>query len=198
MISRLCHLAVGSTISLGFALMPSLAAAQGEGLKVSSETWPRWQARIGIVAQTPDRQAVQLGASGSIGETTRAAALLGDYYFTGSGFDPQRVSGGLRATTGWLFGGNLALGATQPSASSALSVSLLRRPGLDDTQGARHSAYVGVGYTGLATRGGWGINADLGLLGSPLHAGGQRLDSDITVRDYRLAPAARLGVSYSF
>jgi hypothetical protein len=198
MISRLCHLTVGSMLATGFALLSNLAVAQSEGLKVSPDSWPRWQARIGIVAQTPDRQAVQLGASGSSAET-RAAALLGDYYFTGSGFDPQRVSGGLRATTGWLFGGNLALAASQPSASSALSVSLLRRPGLDDSQAARHAAYVGIGYTGLATRGGWGFNADLGLLGSPLNASGQRLDSsDITVRDYRLAPAARLGVSYSF
>jgi hypothetical protein len=65
--------------------------------------------------------------------------------------------------------------------------------------------YVGIGYTGLPSRGGWGFSADIGVmaltpesrvkLGRP-DGGGQSLDD--VLRDLRLSPLVQLGVSYSF
>ena len=65
--------------------------------------------------------------------------------------------------------------------------------------------YLGIGYTGLATRGGWSFSADLGLIvaearqrgrASAASYGTQSLDD--AVRDLRLSPVLQVGVSYSF
>ena len=61
--------------------------------------------------------------------------------------------------------------------------------------------YVGIGYTGLAPRSGWGFSADLGLIAkspgnSPRIGGGPSLDDQI--RDMRMTPLLQLGVSYAF
>ncbi len=167
--------------------------AAGEGV-VESQAWPRWQARLGVVGTSAP---LGLHPTGSPDDkvSPRAAALLGDYYFTGSGFDPKRVGGGLRATTGWLYGGSLALDAGGTATGSA--VSFWRGLAVDDVR-ARHAGYIGIGYTGLLPRFGLGFSADLGLIGSPLSPANHRLDSDYTIRDIRLAPTVRLGVSYAF
>jgi hypothetical protein len=63
--------------------------------------------------------------------------------------------------------------------------------------------YVGLGYSGLTGRGGWGFAADVGVMA--LHgdsvrfgrlSGAQSLDD--LLRDLRLTPVLQLGVSYSF
>lgn len=172
--------------------------ASAEGLKIEAATdrannraaWPTWQARVGVVT-TPD---IDLGSGSS---SARGAALLGDYYFTGSGFDAKRVGGGLRATTGWLYGGGSALDAGAGiSASSFVSSTWLRNAASDDAR-VRHAGYIGIGYTGLLFRSGFGFSADLGLVGTAAN-GTARLDSDVKLGDFRLAPAVRLGVSYAF
>jgi len=61
--------------------------------------------------------------------------------------------------------------------------------------------YLGIGYTGLSPRNGWGFSADLGLVaknpGNALRAGGgQSLDE--MIRDMRMTPLLQLGVSYAF
>jgi hypothetical protein len=174
------------------------ASLHAEGLKLdglrsqnstASTAWPRWQARIGIVGAA--------GGPGSEAEAPRAAALLGDYYFTGSGFDPQRVGGGLRATTGWLYGGGQGLDAGGTSTGSAMSASFWRGSRADDAR-TRHAGYIGIGYTGLVPKLGLGFSADFGVIGMPPSATSPRLESDYTIRDIRLAPTVRLGVSYAF
>ncbi len=173
-----------------------------EGLKLGgqraqdasgSAAWPRWQARLGLVGATTGPS----GGTSSEGDSPRAAALLGDYYFTGSGFDPQRVGGGLRATTGWLYGGGLGLDAGGTSTGRAMSASFWRSSLADDAR-LRHAGYVGIGYTGTMSKHGLGFSADLGLIGTSLSSTAPRPESDYTIRDIRLAPTVRLGVSYAF
>ena len=65
--------------------------------------------------------------------------------------------------------------------------------------------YVGVGYSDLSTRSGWGFRADLGLmalqpqsavkLGSTL-SGAQGVDT--WLNSMQLSPVLQIGVSYSF
>ncbi len=168
-----------------------------EGLKVDAAgvssaiqpTWPNWQARIGVIAanDTPVTST----------PSPRAAAILGDYYFTGSGFDAQRVGGGLRATTGWLYGGGLALDAGARASASTVTASW-SRSALPDEVRLRHAGYVGIGYTGLMFKQSLGFTADLGVVGTNLNTGSTRLGNEVTLGDYRLAPTVRLGVSYAF
>ena len=65
--------------------------------------------------------------------------------------------------------------------------------------------YLGIGYTGLSSKGGWGFSADVGVVAlSPrstvklgrVLGGTQSLDD--VLRDMRLSPLLQLGVSYSF
>lgn len=177
--------------------------AGAEGLKVEgpglstrnpAPVWPRWQARLGV--GLAGASSVDAFGVSTETEAPRSAAVLGDYYFTGSGFDPLRVGGGFRATTGWLYGSSLALGAGGASTGGTLSASLWRG-GADDLR-LRHAGYIGIGYTGLLLKQGLGFSADLGLVGTPLTTTAPRLDSDYTIRDIRLAPTVRLGVSYAF
>ncbi len=194
-------LAAVAAVLLGSTSAPAFA----DGLKVQSDTasWPKWQARIGIVAPKSEQGSTGLlgqpttDASGSF-TTPRAAALLGDYYLTGPGFDPSRVSGGLRATTGWLYGGSSALGASSVSpGSTSLSASLVRSPWADNSR-LGHATYIGIGYTGLSLKQGFSVLADFGLVGTPGVAGAPRLDTEFSIRDYRLSPTVRLGMSYAF
>ncbi len=181
-------------VVIAVSMAPSIRA---EGLKIDASrasaatpsAWPHWQARIGVIA-APE-------ASVPSTQAARAAAILGDYYFTGSGFDAQRVGGGLRATTGWLYGGGVALDAGARASASAVTASW-SRSALPDEAKLRHAGYVGIGYTGLMFKQSLGFTADLGLVGTNLNAGAARLGNDVTLGDYRLAPTVRLGVSYAF
>ena len=65
------------------------------------------------------------------------------------------------------------------------------------------AAYMGLGYSSLRTRGGWGFSADVGVMAlSPSsvvklgRSGTQSLDD--VLREMRLSPLLHLGVSYSF
>jgi hypothetical protein len=160
-----------------------------DGIKVSAEAaWPSFQARVGITTSVTN-----------LGLTAPApkASMLGDYYFTGSGFDPQRVSGGFRATSGWLVGGMGALSPMNPVVGSGFAASLHRNP-LQDDRISTSAGYLGLGYTSLH-RSGFGFAADLGFVGTRL-SDGPRLNTEsaTTLRDYKLTPTVRLGVSYAF
>ena len=65
--------------------------------------------------------------------------------------------------------------------------------------------YLGLGYTSVSVRAGWGFSADIGMVArQPSSAiklgrvagGGQALDE--VLRELRLTPLLNLGVSYSF
>jgi hypothetical protein len=167
--------------------------------------WPKLQARIGLA--TPSPLVTDLWGAGSA-SNVQAGRVLGDYYFLGHGlsFGSAHISGAFRATSGVL------LGANGPSLSMSTvpqfgwSVSAQQQPlgaqaqGWSDPDTNHGLPYVGVGYTGLSLKGGWGFTADVGVLamnpGSGLRITKQSLDD--TLRDLRVTPVVQLGVSYSF
>jgi len=178
------------------------AWAQDNGLRLPDDAsdWPRWQARMGLATTLPR-------ADLSLAPQLQSAQVLGDYYFAGPGFGAGRVGGGFRATSGVLLGA--------PSASLSTLAMASRQGGLSFTLSSRGQApaesdsqampYLGVGYTGVALRGGWGFSADLGLVGmsngdglNVRRSAAARQSLDDALRDLRLTPVLQLGVSYSF
>ena len=192
---------------LGLLLTAPVAKAQG-GLKVDgaaqSSTWPRWQARLG------------LATSGSaIDADTRwqvsAGQLLGDYYW--SGLRPVGIgrSGGFRATSGLLLGQrSLALGTPTLAAPGGTSLTLSRstRPmaSFGEAPAEPWSAvpYIGIGYSGVSLRSGWGFTADFGLASTSGGLGPRRDGAlgiqgvDELLREWRLTPVLQFGASYAF
>lgn len=174
------------------------ATTGGDGLR----PWPQWQGRLSLSTSGP--------ALGNNGLDLSSLSLMGDYYFAGPALGSQSA-GGFRATSGLIVGARSSsalAGNTSSLAGRAFSfdhratwVSLLAA--VDAPAGPELATlpYVGVGYTGLSNKGGWGFSADVGLVAlSPRSAvklgGGQSLDE--VLRDMRLSPLVQLGVSYSF
>lgn len=191
-------------------LWGSVSAQTQGGLRVSGEAsaeqlpWPRWQARFGLATQ---------GSTLDAGARWQSSAgqLLGDYYW--SGLRPAGVgrSSGFRATSGLLLGRrSLALGmpalVTAQTIGTTLSRTLRASSGLAEESNEPWSAvpYVGVGYSGISLRGGWGFTADLGLaattggLRSRREAGFTVQGAEELLRDLRLTPVLQFGASYTF
>lgn len=155
-----------------------LAWAQGaSGLRIEDvSAAPRLLARIGVGPHTH----AWAGQSG---------LLLGDYYFSGTRLGSPDRAGGLRATSGVLFGQRAAVlgapGAVQNTVNDLWSA----------------SPYVGIGWTSISLRGGWGFSADLGLA-ARTGSGGLRVSPtqslDDALRELRLLPTIQVGVSYAF
>ena len=169
-------------------------AGPGEGLHPSQDRmpWERWQARMMLGVATPvlrhdvfDRDGARLSS----------LSLLGDYYIgqrMGLGLG---LNGGLRATSGLLFGPHTGLLNTV-SAGQALSVERRNLLGAPASGDLGSTPYVGLGYTGVSAKGGWGLSADVGLVASRMFNASQALDDQ--VREMRLTPLVQLGVSYAF
>jgi hypothetical protein len=188
-------------------------AVQGDGLVPSKDTlWPRWQGRLAFGTVAPLYRADVMNRDS--GTSLSGATLLGDYYFTRS-LRRFGDSGGFRATSGVFLGSRstslLPTGPATGFGGRAFSVERRTVGGLsvpisnDSTAESAPVPYVGLGYTGLPSKGGWGFSADLGVMAlSPGSAvklgrvvtGTQSLDD--TLRDMRLSPLVHLGVSYSF
>ena len=192
-----------------WAAAPSAVSAQ-DGLRIDPEAragqvhWPRWQARFGLVTQA---SAIDAGGRWQLS----AGQMLGDYYW--SGLRPAGVgrSSGFRATSGLLLGRrSLALGTPAPSSTQAVGITLSRSlrtasgVGEDFSEPWSAVPYLGIGYSGIALRGGWGFTADVGLAGT---AGGLRARRDAglgaqgaedLLRDLRLTPVLQFGASYAF
>lgn len=180
-------------------------ARADRGLVVDADQlpWPKLQTRIGLGMASPLGADLSL-ASGAV--PLQGGRVLEDYYFS-NGPLMSRARGGFRATSGLLLGGrgpSLSL-ATVPRTGSTLTVSQQAVAGLGpDAEGNHAVPYLGVGYTGLSLKGGWGFTADVGLMalspGQGLRLGrlvsGQSLDE--VVRDMQLTPVLQLGLSYSF
>jgi hypothetical protein len=187
----------GSTASWG---------ASGDGFRAGNSllTWDRLQGRMTMVTTSAYRYDVGVDGNGS---RVSSLSLMGDYYMGG----PLRtgISGGLRATSGVWLGSRSAPGISLPTTGSGWgAASRGLASGFGSTDGIAETSttpYLGVGYTGLSDKGGWGVSADLGLMarnpGSMVRfgrvfSGSQALDD--AVREMRWSPLLQLGVSYSF
>lgn len=196
--------------ALAASAASSTWALQGNGLIPSQQDpWPRWQGRLAVGTTQSPLAADGPGQDGS-GLKLGGASLFGDFYFSRS--IRGAAGSGFRATSGIFVGSTSAALLSGPPAGvipgKAFSVER-RHLGIWGIAPAEASTdpqatpYVGIGYTGLA-KSGWGFSADLGLValnpGSAVKLGrmfnGQSLDD--TLREMRLAPVVRLGVSYSF
>jgi len=186
------------------------AAAAQDGLRPASignaradaplQSAPHWQARLGATRAASADSSARLQGT--------ALHLLGDYYW--QGFRPARfgLSGGFRATSGLLVGERaLSLlpssSFTHGSVAPAAGVRALRL-GEADREVALAVPYVGVGYSGVSLRGGWGFTADVGLAGT---GGGLQMRRDMLshprgadeiLRELRLTPVMQIGASYAF
>lgn len=193
-------------------------AVDGPGLQATDLNWfhGRWQARIelnqGLSGRHPfDRYHL---ASDSGRSSLRRLSVLRDYYFDWSDDDATApaAAGGLRATGGLVVTTRSAATSSSPRRSGVsglpqqgLAGGAMARGWSDPNNDLVSVPYVGVGYTELPLRSGWGFRADLGLMalrpqsavkfGSVL-SGPQVMDD--LLRDMRLSPLIQIGVSYSF
>ncbi len=180
-------------VSLGLA---ASAVAQ-EGLKLPPE--PAWAQRLQLGA-------VHLGLSVSDLGPTQRAQLFGDYYLTGPGFGEGSVAGGLRVTSGLAIGPRSStLGLAPPRLGETPRMAPGLRIAAEADPARIVLPYLGLGYTSLSAREGWGFSADIGLGGL---RPGERLrlgrsgptaaQVEGVLNDLRLAPVLQLGVSYAF
>jgi hypothetical protein len=103
---------------------------------------------------------------------------------------------------------SLALGTPALSSSQGVALTQLRQPrvALPGIESASEPwaavPYIGIGWSGVSVRGGWGVSADLGVAGRSGGSGGLRVNSnqplDDLLRELRIAPMVQLGVSYAF
>jgi hypothetical protein len=179
--------------------------AQSQGLTIDDPArfGPRLQARVGVNTSTA------LNDRGSASWQQQAGVLLGDYYFSRARLGEGQVSSGFRATSGVMLGQrSLALGTPALSGPQGMSVTQLRQPrsALPGIESASEPwaavPYIGIGWSGVSVRGGWGVSADLGIAGRSNGSGGLRVSGnqslDDLLRELRISPMVQLGVSYAF
>ncbi len=157
-------------------------------LGLTTAAWAQGLAHDGADGSARLQPRIGLGAS-SQNWSGQSGVVLGDYYFDRMRLGGANVSGGFRATSGVLLGQRSAvLGAPTGSALQPYDV-------------WSAMPYVGIGWSGVSLRKGWGVSADLGLAlrGSN---GGLRIGSgpslDDLLRELRLTPMLQIGVSYAF
>ena len=180
-------------------------ADPGEGLQVNdaSQAWPRWQGRFAVGAPLPSWRS-EWGDASREGLKANSFGLMGDYYFSRS-VEADGGSSGFRATSGLVVGPRPTLWIGPSSAAPGAGLSV-ERPALGDPAGDSATLpYLGIGYTGLSSRGGWSFSADFGLTaraaGNGLRVGrvlSGSMGLDDLVRDLRLTPVLQIGASYSF
>jgi hypothetical protein len=194
---------------VGAAALATMSAspvwAQGQGLVLDSTnvSGPRLQARVGVNSSW-------VAADGSsVSWQQQAGVVLGDYYFSQTRLGEGQVSSGFRATSGVLLGQrSLALSTPALAQGATVGLTTLRQPRLA-MPGLEVAAepwaavpYVGVGWSGLSAKGGWGVSADFGFAGRSYGSGGLRVTGsqslDDLLRELRLTPMVQVGVSYAF
>lgn len=160
----------------------------GTGLSTRDPAAASAAPRLRLLPALQDRSAAdslatlpRVSGGGLLGQ-----GLVADLYLSGSGFGP-RVEGGFRATSGLL----------QAPSQAGGGLSLQR------SEAAGPLPYLGVGYGGLLIGSGLSVQADLGLVAaSGTVRFGRSLQSgpaiEDLIRELRLAPVVRVGVSYAF
>jgi hypothetical protein len=180
---------------LSAALVAHAQAGDTSTALSDNQAWEGLKARLALSTNGGSRSGSDLGSLDSDPQRINSLSLMGDYYLTKPWLGN---AGGLRATSGVLFG-------SRSSIWSSPALLDRRSTGYDaGTDNVGTLPYLGLGYTGWSSKGGWGLSADVGLMGSPRSAGklgknasgSQSLDD--TVRDLRFSPLVQLGLSYSF
>ncbi|RZS47420.1 hypothetical protein [Sphaerotilus mobilis] len=122
--------------------------------------------------------------------------LLGDYYF-----------GALRPSPGPRSGSSVGMDSGLRATGGLIGLSPRSQIQMQWQAPAREAGtlpYLGLGYTLGLDRTGWGVKADLGLLGTRDGSEGLRLNrsgasmEDASVGDLRWLPMLQVGVSYAF
>jgi hypothetical protein len=194
---------------MGLVSACSAWGVEGDGLVPRSDMqWPRWQGRLSV--GTPAGLRADWLRTEPANVAVSGASLLGDFYFMRS-LRSSGDGGGFRATSGLFMGSRSS--SLLSSTPTLRSFNIERRNlGSLGSSGSQDNAadtgavpYLGVGYTGLSSKGGWGFSADVGLMAlSPgsavklgrVFSGNQSLDD--ALREMRLSPIVQVGVSYSF
>lgn len=194
-------------LAISVAAAGSATAAGGLTAPDSGGFWPQWQARITISTArwTPLSLSSVLDPAGAA-SPVQSGAVLGDFYLDAQGLRLPQSLGGLRASSGVLFGprglapgSGIALPGGERFGLSVQRLSAL--PAGDDAAGEA-VPYLGLGYTGLLLKGSFSISADVGLIAErsgPLGRallGTQGLESSL--RELRLSPVLQVGVRYAF
>lgn len=207
---RYGHLALAAGIGAG---LPAWAA-DGNGLQASDASWfhGRWESRIewNLGLTNPRHSGPYTLVAAAPRHPLRGWAALRDYYFD-DGDTPSYAptTTGLRATGGLLVTPRSTLTSASPRRGSlgspGLTLPTLSTNGWQPQDALVPVPYVGVGYSDLSSRSGWGFRADLGLmalhpqsavkLGSTL-SGAQGVDT--LLNSLQLSPVLQIGVSYSF
>jgi hypothetical protein len=209
---------LNSVAAMALACAAGTAAADS-GLRVDGAGgfWYGTQTRLSVHAVRADTTPLRLGYQASAGLSSiapMAAALSGDYYFSKDLADATLPRTGFRASSVLLIrqpGISLSDLAWSSRAASSFgtphfvalpSLSPLIDPSADN---ASAMPYLGIGYSDISLKTGWGFWADIGLVvQSPANAlglgrvmtGTQGVED--LIRELRMAPMVQLGVSYSF
>jgi len=191
------------------AVTPSRAdtteAAGTSEAQLAPLSWGRLQGRMAFASGATPLRADPLPTEKAF--DVSSVSLMGDYYLRPS--LSQLTLGGLRATSGIMFGQRSALWGMPTGHMSGSGIDR-RHTGYDGSDYDRATTpYVGLGYSGTGGRqgktGNWGFSADLGLMSlSPGNIGrfgrvvngSQNLDD--VVRDLRLSPMVQFSFTYAF
>jgi|GEM_PF-664527 len=183
--------------------------ASAASAPLSQLSWGRLQGRVAFATTATPLRADYLGNDSAF--KVSSLSLMGDYYLRPS--LSQLTLGGLRATSGVVFGQRSSLWGMSSTSIGPLNVDR-RSYSADPYNGSvvpEHTTtpYFGIGYSNTGSAFGksanWGFSADLGLMSlSPgnigrigkVFSGSQNLDD--MVRDLRLSPVLQLGFTYSF
>lgn len=197
--------------SMGLAVLAGASLAEGIKLDAAGGYWFGTETRLRLQAVPLTTQPLRLGETYAASLTPRqpwAASLTGDYYFSSALLAGTQPRSGFRASSALLIresGISLA-----DVALSSRSAAAFGRPAglvLGDAHAYSISTlpYVGIGYSDMSLKTGWGFWADVGLVvQSPGNAlglgrvlsGTQGVDE--LLRELRMAPMLQLGVNYSF
>ena len=169
------------------------SAVDGPLTPAEKQAWEGLRARLALSTNSPARD----GLGELEPQRISSLSLMGDFYLSRPWLG---TSGGLRATSGVLFGSRGSLWSSPALLDRRMTNAVVPGEGSD---GVATQPSLGVGYTSWS-KGGFGLSADVGLMASPrangrlgkVVNGSQSLDD--SVRDLRFAPVVQLGLSYSF
>lgn len=206
-------------IVLAAALAALLGApASADGLKppVDGSFWSLTTQNLRLNALTVESPAWRssLVVPAGVGQgLATGGSITGDYFF-GADTDAAQPRTGFRASSGLLFRTkgmsttDLALSSRAASFGATSRLLTGADPAMygdASTEGLATLPYLGLGYSGLWAKSGWGFWADLGVvvqspggaLGvSRVLSGSQGVDD--LMRELRLSPMLQLGVNYAF